>query len=109
MLKIIILLIALLSASKAYKMFRNRSIGIFSVIFLVVFWVIITILVFNLDISNKIATLLGMGRGADSMFFISIVLIFILIFKLYLKIDKVDKDLSKLTSETSKLFHKLKQ
>lgn len=107
MLKIIILLLAIASIAKAYKMFRDRSLGIFSVIFLAIFWLIVNLLVFNLDVSNKIANFLGIGRGADSMFFISIVLLFIVAFKLYQKIEKVDSDLTKLTCETSKMFHKL--
>jgi len=51
------------------------------------------------DITNKIATRLGVGRGADLVFYISILIFWFIILKLYARIRKLEQLLTEIVRE----------
>lgn len=106
MLKILTLIFVFFALSRAILRFKDRSIKITELALWIIVWTAVLILVFFPNVSSKIATDLGMQRGADTAFFLSIILLFYLIFRLYVKIDTLDRHLTDLTIETSKKLHK---
>lgn len=64
-----------------------------------VFWIAVLVVFWWPDTTQKIAELLQVGRGADAVFYISIVVIFYTIFKLYSRLDKIDKNQTTLARE----------
>ncbi|MEI6650197.1 MAG: DUF2304 family protein [Candidatus Moraniibacteriota bacterium] len=102
MLKIILIAFIVFAFSRAVLRFRDKSIGIREFLFWTFLWTIVTILIFNPNISDIAATSFGIGRGADAAFFLSIILLFYAMFRLYVKIDKLDRDITDLTVEVSK-------
>jgi len=62
-----------------------------------IFWLAGGLIVWWPNLTNIIATNLGIGRGADLIFYISIILLFYLIFKIYIKIEKIERNITKLT------------
>jgi hypothetical protein len=60
-------------------------------------------------ISEKVATLLGIGRGVDSIFFLSILLLLYLNFQLYMRIQKMDQTMTTLTQNISCEIHLLRK
>ncbi|MDO5849368.1 MAG: DUF2304 family protein [Methanobrevibacter sp.] len=61
-----------------------------------VIWFLIIIFAFVPEASSNIAKLFGIARGLDFLVIVAIVLMFYLIFKLYMKIDKLQQDMSKI-------------
>ena len=53
--------------------------------------------VFPLDIANFIKSLLGLGRGLDALFVVAIGLTYILVFKVYLAVDRTEREITELT------------
>lgn len=51
------------------------------------------------DITNKIATRLGVGRGADLVFYISILTFWFVILKLYARIRRLEQLLTEIVRE----------
>ncbi|AEC51089.1 hypothetical protein PNA2_0171 [Pyrococcus sp. NA2] len=64
--------------------------------FLIVFLIIA---LFPIRISQEIKELFGLGRGLDALFILMIGLTYILLFKLYLDIDKIEREITKLNRE----------
>jgi len=107
MLKIFAIIFVLFASFKLIVYFKkNKSLGKLSFIFWFLIWIITLIFIFYPNLSNKIANLLGMGRGIDSLFLLSIILNFYLIFILYLRLDKIDKVITELSINISKKIHK---
>jgi small membrane protein len=50
------------------------------------------------EISNRMANLFGIGRGADLIMYAAFVFVFFLIFKILLRLNKIDKQISKLVT-----------
>lgn len=46
--------------------------------------------------TQKIADIIGIGRGVDLVMYVSIALLFFLFFKLYIKVESLKRDLVKL-------------
>ena len=102
MLKILTVIFIIFAASRAYLRFKGKSLSLSSLIFWIVLWLATLVFVFDPQISDAIAKLFGLQRGTDTIFFLAIILLFYLIFRLYIKLDTIDKDLTKLVSEISK-------
>jgi hypothetical protein len=105
LLKIITALFVLFAVSRAYLRFKDRSLSIMSFISWILIWTLTLLFVFDPNLSNIIAETAGLGRGADAAFLLSIILLFYLIFRLYVKIDSIDKNLTTLVIELSKEKH----
>ncbi len=103
--KILILIMLALSVVRLMGLEIRKAINFQTLLF----WSAILIgsitLFINPSISDNIAWLIGIGRGVDSMFFLSILLLFYINFQLYLRIQKLDRDLTNLTIQASKKLH----
>ncbi|MDK2914557.1 MAG: hypothetical protein PWQ79_1472 [Thermococcaceae archaeon] len=52
---------------------------------------------FPLQISNEIKNVLGLGRGLDALIVVSIGLMFLLMFELYVEVDRTKREITELT------------
>ena len=106
-LKIATVLFIFFASSRVFLRFKEKSISRQAIFFWLFVWIAVLVLVFHPDLSNTIARFLGMGRGIDSVFFLSIVSLFYLVFRLYVKMEQLDKDITALSKNTSKSLHEL--
>jgi hypothetical protein len=101
-LSIIIILFALFALSRAYLRFRERKISKSEFAFWLFIWLSIIILVLIPEASTKISTFFGIERGVDLLMYSSIIVIFYLIFRLYIKIDQAEQAITKIVRKISK-------
>lgn len=91
-------LIALIAILYIYsKVSSKKSSAIYT--FWILIWLLIIIFAFMPELSNPIAKIFGIARGLDFLIIVSIILVFYLIFKLYMKVDKMQQDLTALVRE----------
>jgi hypothetical protein len=106
LIKIITLIFVSFALSRAILRFKDRSIKITEFFLWFIIWLAVLVLVFMPKLSDKIAYDLGIQRGTDTAFFIAIIALFYLLFRLYVKLDKIDKDTTELVIKLSKRLHK---
>ncbi|NJE85189.1 DUF2304 family protein [Thermococcus sp. CX2] len=58
---------------------------------------LLIVAIFPVEIANEIKRILGLGRGFDALFVIGIGLGYILIFRVYLAVDKTEREITELT------------
>ena len=63
------------------------------------FWFVLISLVLYPGISDIIARSLGVDRGTDVAFFTSILIIFYILFKIFIRLEIMEKNITKLVSE----------
>lgn len=63
--------------------------------------VFVVVAIFPIQVSQTIKDLLGLGRGLDALFVVSICLLFFIVFDLYLKIDKTEREITELTRKVA--------
>lgn len=64
-------------------------------LFWVLFWVLADVAVIWPDLTTHLANALGIGRGTDFIVYISLALIFYLLFLLHIKIEGINRDVTK--------------
>lgn len=85
-----ILLVAGIILLAAYMYRRLRS-TLLDVLLVILFLITGIFFVLFPDVTNKIAHLVGVGRGADLIFYLAILFLFFLVLKLYSRLRKVEQ------------------
>lgn len=98
-LKIIITLFVLLSIYKLIKQKQNNKINLLSFIFWFILWIVIAIVFYLPETTSYIANIVGIGRGVDLAVYTSIVVIFYLLFKVFIRLNKIDREITKIVRE----------
>ena len=94
--------------SRAVLRYRDREISFRALIFWSFVWVSVLLATFYQQLASNIAQSVGIGRGLDFAIFVSVLLLFYLVFRLYIKIDRLDKDITDLTIKLTKRHKKSK-
>lgn len=97
--QIILLLISIIGIVLGIYRYKNESFSN-SVFALWTFvWIIIIVVTLFPSITTHFANLFGIGRGLDSVYIVSILFLFYIVFKLYNKIEQQKKRINELVSQ----------
>ena len=98
LLQILAILFALFALSRAILRMKDGNLSMHEFLLWNVIWITILIFAFVPDVSTIIANLFGIGRGVDFLLYVSVIVLFYLIFRLYVKTEKAEQDITKLVS-----------
>ena len=92
-------LVALFAAIILKTIFRFRAgdLNWKEMIYWLIFWLAATAIVISPDSTFYLANKVGIGRGADLIVYVALVLLFIMVFSLTIKLEKMNRDITKLT------------
>lgn len=96
-LQIIVSLFVVLVVFRLTKKYKENILKITEFIGWLVIWLIVLIVFWLPQTTSYLALLFGIGRGVDLAIYVAVLIIFYLIFRLYLKIDKQQKEITKIT------------
>ena len=97
--QIIIVAIAAFVLVGAVRRFRRREISLRRLIAWAVLWVAAGVVVLIPQTSERLAALLGVGRGVDVVIYLSIALLFYLQYRIFTRFDKIERDITKVVRE----------
>ena len=93
----IALIIIALILSRLYWQKQKNYIGMNEFLFWLVFWVLSAILIITLKFLDKFVADLGFsGSGIEVLLYLSVAVLFYFVFRLRLKLEKMEKDISKI-------------
>lgn len=64
-------------------------------------WIIVAVVVALPQTTTLIANYLGVGRGVDVIVYLSIVVIFYILFRIFIRLEKIERDITKLVRNVS--------
>ena len=96
LIQIILIGFALYAASNAVLRFRRRSIRLAELLLWLVLWVALAVAVAYPEITQWMAKKLGVGRGADAVFYFGLTALSYAFFRLYLKIRHTQRQITSL-------------
>jgi hypothetical protein len=82
--------------SRTILNFKRGRISIKNLIFWSGLWLGIIIITFLPQITGLFAEILGVGRGADVAVYLSIILIFYLLFRIFTHLEKIDYEITQI-------------
>jgi hypothetical protein len=59
-----------------------------------VMWLVVLIVFWYPESTNYLASTLGIGRGADLIIYVAILAMFYMMFRMYLRVDKLNSDIT---------------
>jgi hypothetical protein len=76
--------------------YRQRKIGTLGFFLWLVLWVGAATVIAFPESTILVARLLGIGRGVDLVLYVSIILILYLLFRVYVRLEQLDRDLTQI-------------
>ncbi|MBR9677227.1 DUF2304 family protein [Candidatus Woesearchaeota archaeon] len=99
--QIIVFIFALFALSRAILRAKESKITRGELYFWSLLWLGVLVLTFLPSFSDILADYAGIGRGADLLVYASVLLLFYLMFRLYVKIDKTEQEITKLVQKVA--------
>jgi len=97
--QILFSLFALFAIVNVLKKKKEGLLGPKGLIFWLIFWILAIILVFYPNSTTTIANYFGIGRGSDLLMYVSLVVIFYVLFRLNVKLESIGRSLTKIVRQ----------
>jgi len=95
-LQIIVSLFVIFVVFRLTKKFKDNILKTSEFVGWLVIWLIVLVVFWIPQTTSYLAAIFGIGRGVDLAIYVAVLIIFYLIFRLYLKIDKQQKEITKI-------------
>jgi len=99
LIQILLIAFAAFAAVITVVRFRRGSTSIGALAGWLVFWLVVAYVVIRPETASAFARAIGVGRGADAVVYLAIVAAFYLIFRLFARLEDVDRRLTKIVRE----------
>jgi hypothetical protein len=96
--QLILLFFVFFALVKVILRHRHREMRRFQFLFWVVVWVGAAVIISHPDTSTFVADLVGIGRGADLIIYVSFLIAFYLIFRIHLMLNRVEQEITQIVS-----------
>lgn len=95
-LKFIVTLFVLFAVSRVILRYRDGSMGIGGAVLWTLVWLGVEVLIWIPKTTDVFAQKIGIGRGADALLFFSIVALFYGLFRVYVKMENIEHEITSL-------------
>jgi hypothetical protein len=96
MAQIVLVSFAVIAMILAVAKYRQRRIGNRSFLLWLSFWIVAALVILFPDSTVVAARLLGIGRGADLVLYVGLILIFLLLFRMYVHLIRLDGEVTQI-------------
>ena len=101
--QIVLTLFFLIAASRVVTRYRVGEISVRGMVVWLLFWLAAIAVAVRPNLTSSVAKMLGVGRGADFVVYASLAALFFIVFRLMVKIEKLNRDITKvIRNETLK-------
>ncbi|KKW30984.1 MAG: hypothetical protein UY76_C0069G0003 [Candidatus Uhrbacteria bacterium GW2011_GWA2_52_8d] len=94
--QMLIIVFALFAVTRTVLQFKKGAVSRHWLLFWILFWVGAGTVAVLPQTADTLARIVGVGRGADVVIYLSLIVIFYLIFRLYVKIEQVESEITRL-------------
>lgn len=94
-------IIAIIIIQQIVKFVKDRP-TFFKTFVMTIFWSMVLVLIWFPEIMGWLGEITGVGRGVDVLIYLSIIFLFYYVLRQNSKIDKLEKDITKLVREIAK-------
>ncbi len=101
LIQFIISIFAVIAIFGVVLRFRKGALSRKGIAIWLLLWVAVLIALWNPTITNRIAGFLGVGRGADAVLYVSSVVLFYTMFRLYGRLEHLEHQLSEMAKKSA--------
>ncbi len=93
------IIFALFALSRVFLRYKDKSIRAFELLFWSIVWVGVVVIASFPAFFTQLSKFFGIGRGVDIVLYVGMIILFYLLFRLYVKIDAQQKEMTKIVRE----------
>ena len=97
--QILLLLLVLFGLSRAYLRYREKTLPLVWMTSWAIFWIAVAGVVIRPELTTRVATRVGIGRGADLAVYLAIVVLYLLLFRISVSLGKIERTITKIVRE----------
>lgn len=101
LIQILLSLFILFALINIWGRYRAKEVTLRSLFFWLIFWLAVAVVVWQPNLATEAANRVGVGRGSDLALYISVAVIFYLIFRITVRLEKMDRNITKIVREIS--------
>jgi len=90
----IILLFAAVAETAVLAGFRRRRVSPRGIVFWTLMWLLVGVVAVWPDVTYVVADLVGITRGADLVLYLGLLLVFLILFRGAVRMEKIERDLA---------------
>jgi hypothetical protein len=99
LIQILLLIFIIFVLSRTIFQFRRGVISGKELAFWFILWLAVGVVVILPQTASFLANLLGVGRGADLVIYLSILVLFYIVFRIFIRLDRLDREITKIVRE----------
>jgi hypothetical protein len=99
LIQIFLILFILFAISRVGLRYKDKIISLQEFILWLIFWLMVGFVVIFPESTALVANWVGVGRGVDLVIYISILILFYLVFRILVRLDKIEKDITQIVRE----------
>lgn len=97
--QIVALVIAVIHIARLLALWKGRKVPGKTALVWFFIWAAVLFVVFFTPVIDALSRPIGVGRGIDMVVYISILMLFYMVFQLHMKIDKLEHEITRLVRE----------
>ena len=101
LIQILLVVFFLFALVKVAGRFKSGDLSLAAMVGWALFWVAAMVVALLPNSTARLAEFVGIGRGADLVVYVALAAIFFILFKLMVKIESLNKEITKLTRKIS--------
>ena len=98
-LQILVSIFVFFTLSRLFVQKHKNKISWLGLFFWSLLWLLVLVVFWQPDITSYLASVLGIGRGADLVLYLSVILVFYLLFRIFVRLNRIESDISKLVRD----------
>lgn len=99
--QILLSLFIVFALIKVAGRYRAKEVSILSLFFWLIFWLAVAVVVWQPNLATEVANRVGVGRGSDLVLYVSVAVIFYLIFRITVRLERMERNITKVVREIS--------
>ena len=97
----VLVIFFLFALFKVVNKFRASELKAWDAIGWAFFWIFAGVVILKPDTTYVLAGILGVGRGVDAIIYLTVAILFFLVFRIFIRLEKIERNLTKLTRQDS--------
>jgi len=94
--QILVTVFVIFAFSRVILRFKEGKISLVAMVAWLLLWTTVEIIIWEPKTTTSLAQILGIGRGADLIIYGSLVVLFYLVFRIYVKLEDIERQITTL-------------
>lgn len=94
--KLLITIFVFFAISRLVLRFKEGKVSLVALIGWFLLWSSVELVIWIPKVTSSVAQILGIGRGADLIIYSSIIIIFYLVFRIYVKFEDIERQITQI-------------